>query len=257
MIVALLYLLGLVVFLLFMLWLTTRKSTATSQIAVEYLDELAGGDPAFADGRDFEEPSVEDMQDLAMADSTELLDALTDVASTIEASAAAPGGNSFESKSGERRRAGQGGSASVPRWERWEVRFNTTSLTEYARQLESLGIELAAVGGGQDQIDYVSKLDQATPEKRTGQASKEKRLYMSYRSGQLKEFDRQLLTKAGVRTAGRMVLQLYPRQLEAILASLEMQRAGGKSLQDIRKTVFNLRKSSGGYQFEVTEQRYK
>lgn len=252
-----LYLGGFVVFLLFMLWLTTRKTSATSQIAVEYLDELPGGDPAFADGRDFEEPSVEDMQDLAMADSTELLDALTDVTSSMEASAEAPGGNSYESKSGERRRAGQGGNASVPRWERWEVRFNTTSLTAYAKQLQSFGIELAAVGGGRDQIDYASRLDKSKPDTRAGPTASEKRLYMSYRSGQLKAFDQQILAKAGVPTRGRMVLQFYPRQLENNMAALEMQKAGGRSLKEIRKTVFRVRKAGAGYQFEVIEQRYK
>ena len=257
MIVALLYLVGLMVFLLFMLWLTTRKSDGMAQVQVEYLDELLGGDPAFADGRDFEEPSVEDLQDLAMADVSEMMDALTDVASSVEASAELSGGSPNASRSGERRRAGQGGNASVPRWERWEVRYNTTSVSVYAKQLQSLGIELAAVDGGQDTIDYASGLDQPKPPTRQGKASAEKRLYLSYRRGQLKEFDRQILARAGIRTQGRMILQLYPRALEAQLARLEIQKAGGRPLKDIRKTVFDLRKSGGSYRFEVIEQRYK
>ena len=257
MIVAMLYLVGLVVFLLFMLWLTTRKTDATAQIQVEYLDELAGGDPAFSDGRDFQEPSAEDLQDLAVTDPTEMLTAITDVASTVEAGAQQDSGGSYESRSGERRRAGQGGNASVPRWERWEVRFNTTSLGAYGKQLDSLDIELGAVGGGRDQIDYAADFGKATPSRRAGPTAAEKRLYMSYRSGQLKEFDRQLLAKAGIPTRNRMVLQFYPRNLENTLASLEMQKAGGRPLKSIRKTVFSLRKAGNRYQFEVTEQRYK
>ena len=256
MIVAMLYLVGFVVFLLFMLWVTTRKSTATSQIAVEYLDEIAGGDPAFADGREFEEPSIEDMQDLAVTTPTELLEALTEVASSVEASSAAVGGESSDTQGGELRQAGNQGSASIPRWERWEIRFNTTSLAAYAQQLQSFGIELAAVGGGSDKIDYASQLDKPKPATRSGAASDEKRMYMSYRSGQLKEFDRKILAKAGIPTRGRMMLQLYPGAIEQTLATLEMQRAGGRSLKNIRKTVFGVRRSGDKYQFEVIEQRY-
>lgn len=252
-----LYLVGFAVFLLFMLWLTTRKSAATAPIQVEYLDELPGGDPAFADGRDFEEPSIEDMQDLATSDSDSLLQAITDVASTAAGGAEAPSGNSYETRSGERRRAGQGGNASVPRWERWEVRFTTTSLAAYAAQLESFGIELSAVGGGRTEIDYATKLDAAKPTVRTGPSEDEKRMYMSYRSGQLKEFDRQLLNRAGINTRGRMMLQFYPPNVEANLAGLEMKKAGGRPLQDIRKTVFSCRPSGGGYRFEVIEQRFR
>ena len=257
MIVAMLYLVGFAAFLLFMLWATTRKSGATSQIEVTYIDELPGGDPAFSDGRDFEEPSVEDMQDLASSDSDSILQAITDVASNVSAGAKVPAGNTNETRSGERRRAGRSGDASVPRWERWELRYSTTSLNDYAKQLESFGIELGAVGGGRTEIDYASKLDAAKPVVRKGPTEDETRMYMSHQSGQLKAFDRQLLNRAGINTTGRLTLQFYPRNVEGQLASLELAKAGGRPLKDIRKTVFSVQPSGGGYRFEVSEQRFR
>jgi len=240
-----------------MLWVTTRKSEATSQIEVEYLDELPGGDPAFSDGREFAEPSIEDMQDLASTETESMLQAITDVASTVAGGAQAPSGDSYETTSGERRRAGAGGEASIPRWERWEVRFATTSLMAYAAQLESFGIELGALGGGQSEIAYASGLDAEKPTVRSGPTESEKRMYMSYRSGQLKEFDRQLLSRAGISTRGKMTLQFYPGTVENSLAQLEKQKAGGRPLEDIRKTVFGVRQSGEGYRFEVVEQRFR
>ena len=257
MIVAMLYLVGFAVFLLFMLWATTRKSGATSQIEVTYIDELPGGDPAFSDGRDFEEPSIEDMQDLASSDSDSILQAITDVASATAAGAKVPAGNSHEARSGEKRKAGRSGDASVARWERWELRFTTTSLTDYAKQLESFGIELGAVGGGRTEIDYASELVAAKPAVRTGQTEDETRMYMSHQGGQLKAFDRQLLSRAGINTTGRLTLQFYPRNVEGQLASLELAKAGGRPLKDIRKTVFSVQPSGGGYRFEVSEQRFR
>lgn len=256
-ILSMLYLVGFVVFLLFLLWLTTRATTATQPIEIEYLDELAGGDPALGEGRDFEEPGVEDIQDLATPQTEEMLAAVTDVASNVSASSNELVGDVSQGKGGgDRRRAGQGGNASVPRWERWEVRFTSTSIGTYAEQLESFGIELAAVGGGRDEVDYVTGLTQGKPNTRSADGSQEKRLYMSYRSGQLKEFDRRIIQRSGVPTQGRTLLQFYPPQTEGILAALERKKANGRPLKDIRKTVFAVKKSGRRYVFEVIEQLY-
>ena len=186
-----------------------------------------------------------------------MLAAITEVASSTHASADSLVGEVSQGQGGgDRRRAGQGGNASVPRWERWEVRFTSTSLSKYADQLEWFKIELAAAGGGRDKVDYASNLTKPKPTTRSAPGNYEKRLYMSYQSGALKEFDRQLLAKAGVPTQGRTLLQFYPRSVEARLAALEKNRAGGRPLKDIRKTIFGVRKSGAGYKFEVTDQMY-
>ena len=257
-IVAMLYLVGFIVFLLFLLWLTSRATTATAPIAVEYLDELVGGEQSIGSGRDFQEPGVEDVQDLATPDARELLTAVTDVASSAEASSDASAGDVSQGQgAGDRRKAGAGGNVSVPRWLRWEVRFTATSLTEYAQQLQSFNIELAAAGGGREQVDYATGLTSAKPSTRSASGSDEQRLYMSYRQGQLQEFDRQLLRKAGIPTEGRTLLQFYPPAVENKLAALELQAAKGRSLRDVRKTVFAVKKAGRGYSFEVIEQLYR
>lgn len=257
-IVAMLYLVGCLVFLMFLIWLTNQASTATQPLEVEYLDELAGGEPSLGEGRDFEEPGAEDIQDLATPDAEQMLAAVTDIASDLPASENALVGEASQGASaGDRRRMGQGGDASVPRWERWEVRFTSTSLAKYAEQLESFNIELAAVGGGRDEVDYASGLTQAKPNARSAPGRQEQRLYMSYRSGQLQEFDRQLLQRAGIPTLGRTLLQFYPPRVEGTLASLERRHAGNRPLKDIRKTVFAVQKSGRGYRFEVIEQQYQ
>lgn len=256
-IVAMLYLVGCVVFLLFLLWLTTRATTANQQIEVEYLDELMGGETALGEGRDFEEPGQEDIQDLATPDPEQLLTAVTEVASAqLANSDAVVGDVSQGSGAGDRRRMGQGGNASVPRWQRWEVRFTSTSLAKYAEQLDSFGIELAAVGGGRDVVDYASRLKRTKPAVRSAAGGQERRLYMSYRSGQLKQFDRQLLQRAGVPTQGRTMLQFYPPQVEGTLAALERRRAGGRPLKEIRRTVFAVKQTGSGFQFEIVDQQY-
>ena len=119
------------------------------------------------------------------------------------------------------------------------------------------GIELAVAGGGIDQVDYATGLNKTTPDRRTAPGSSEQRLYMSYRRGQLKAFDRQLLRRAGIAVDGRLLVQFYPPRLEGTLAALERQRAGNRPLADIRKTVFAVKKSGREYSFEVIDQQYR
>ena len=257
-IVSMLFLVGFLVFLLFLLWLTSRAFVSQPTVPVQYLDELAGAEPSLGAGREFEEPGLEDIQDLTAPQMEDMLAAVTEVASTTQASAEAMTHRIAQGVGGgERRRAGGGGNASVPRWERWEVLFTSTSLADYAQQLQSFGIELAAAGGGMDQVDYASGLTKTRPVRRSAPGSNEQRLYMSYRSGQLKAFDRQLLQRAGIPVEGRLIVQFYPPNVEGRLAVLEQQKAGHRPLADIRKTVFAVRKSRRGYSFEVIDQQYR
>ncbi len=258
MIVALLILVGFLVILLFLIWLTNRVFVSQQAVPIEYLDELPGGEAALGSGRDFEEPGIEELQELSEPALHNMLAAVTDVASsqavgadTLEGAAAQGHGG------GDRRRAGAGGDASVPRWQRWEIQFSSTSLSEYAKQLDFFGIELAAAGGGSERIDYAGDLSQATPSRRSQSGNEEDRLYMTWRGGRLQEYDRQLLARAGISTNDRIVLQFYPPQAEAVLAALERKQAGNRSLKDIRRTIFGVRRTGGRYAFYVIDQLYR
>ena len=133
-------------------------------------------------------------------------------------------------------------------------------MAAYARQLDYFGIELAAAGGGRANVDYAFHLSKRTPNRRTASGSKEKRLYMTWRSGQLQAADRELLARAAVQTAGRVVLQFYPPRVEQVLAKLEMQHATGyhvSHVREIRKTVYGVRSEKNKYEFFVIDQRYR
>ncbi len=153
----------------------------------------------------------------------------------------------------------------IPRWERWELRFNARDLKSYASQLEFFKIELAAIGAGHTQVDYVSNLT-GSPQKRSGSGEEEKRLYfMNRREGPLLKYETSLLAKGGVPMNGRLVLKLIPKDLEDRLALLEKEYAVKKRGKDVTtkelaKTVFEChlvpRKAfSGRLLSSVTEHR--
>jgi hypothetical protein len=136
----------------------------------------------------------------------------------------------------------------------WEVRFNASTIEVYSQQLDFFNVELAAIGGGKNTIDYASKFTQPKPDVRTGTSDKEKRRYLTWRKGPLAAADKQLLAKAGIETTGRIVLQFLPFDVEQQMAQIEAQFAKGMKMSQIRRTAFAVRGSEGKFEFYVVEQ---
>jgi hypothetical protein len=149
----------------------------------------------------------------------------------------------------------------VPPWERWEIRFTTTGVAPYARQLDFFKIELGAAGGGKPVVEYASNLAAARPTRRTGKPDEEDRLYMSYRNtdNRLAAFDRQLLSKAGISADRRLVMQFYSKDLERQLMTLEAStpEARGRKPQEYLKTIFGIRETRAGFEFHVVDQYFR
>ena len=145
--------------------------------------------------------------------------------------------------------------AEIPRHERWELQFPPgNSVESYARQLEYFHIELGLIGGSAD-ITYVTNLADPTPKTRTGAASAESRLYLVWQRGSMREADEQLVSKAKLPVADRVVAHFCPPDLETQLAQLEATKAQADKRTRIRKTVFGVRANDfGGFRLHVLEQ---
>jgi hypothetical protein len=257
---------GFFVAIMFVVWLTTRPSFTRLAVPVTLLDEPSGrGDHAAGYERDLEEPGVEEVEELAEPQVEAALEAVTEAATAQIASLDALDTDAVATGKGrglgDSRAAGPGGEGNViPRWMRWDVRFASKGVNAYAQQLDFFGIELAAVGGGKPLVDYASGFSKPQPVHRTGKGGNEQRLYMSWREGILQEFDRQLLARAGVETQGRILLQFYPKPVEdqlALLEQLEMRKAGKTSLDEIRKTVFGVRRDGSKFNLYIVQQEYR
>jgi hypothetical protein len=257
---------GFFVVIMFLIWLTTRWSFTQAAGSVTLLDEGSGrGEHAAGYERDWEEPGLEEVEELVEPQMEALLEAVTDAATAqaaaldaLETEAVETGRGRGLGDSRQAGPAGEGGNA-LPRWQRWRVRFSTRGVDAYARQLDFFGIELAAAGGGRPMVDYAKELSKPTPTRRSGKGADEKRLYMTWREGALMQFDRQLLGRAGIDTRGRVLLQFYPPAVEDRLAQLErqeLQGAGRRSVGEIVQTVFGVRRVGSGYEFYVVEQKY-
>jgi hypothetical protein len=262
--ISMLLFVGAVVACLLILFFTSRIFARQEPVPVS-IAELGGREDGSALGtaRELEEPGAEDVPELVENTSLQSVEAITAVVAsktvqlddmTLESEFVTGAGKG----KGDNRQVGDGtGTAGeqIPRAQRWVIHFEGGNLKEYARQLDFFGIELAAVGGSDNLVHYAFNLAKAKPDHRTGSPDAEQRLYMTWRAGPLQAADKELLTKAGVDVKGKVVMQFYPAATEQMLAGLEREYAKGKDVNEIRRTMFDVRGDGGKFQFVVTSQQ--
>src|SRR5690606_15546784 len=239
---ALLWFIGVFVLMLFIVWLTSRISFGPRPFPPIVENAAGRGDNAEGTERDFEPPGADEIVDLAEPTIEETLTAVTDAVSSV---AAVDSVSTQVTGKGDSRPPGpeSEGEDIIPRHERWELKFSAKNVGGYAQQLDFYKIELGALGGGVQGVDYVSGLS-GSPKVRKGASGDEKRLYFMWvdRSSPLYQYDRQLLQKAGVNIgAGREMMKFVEPELENMLAHVELEYAtknGHPSVTEIQKTIF-------------------
>jgi hypothetical protein len=141
----------------------------------------------------------------------------------------------------------------VPRSRRWRLHF-PSGLTEgqYARQLDSLGIELGVLGDD-GKIQYVSSVGGAESKTRSAPRGDEKRLYLTWTRGDLEKADLAILKNAGINKADQIVLHICPTETEEKLLKLE-QEFNGRKPAEIQFTLFSVKRTFRGYEVYVKDQ---
>jgi hypothetical protein len=144
------------------------------------------------------------------------------------------------------------GDGGVRREDRWSIVYNPgQTLDEYARQLDSLGVELATIAG--NQMLYAKNFSSSTPTRRGGSGQGDDRLYFVWQGGSRKASDVGLLKKAGIDPGTQPIFQFYPKGVENALAQLEV-RFKGRQPAEIRKTQFKVVPAGNVYTFVVQSQ---
>jgi hypothetical protein len=144
----------------------------------------------------------------------------------------------------------------IPRHERWEIRIGAGNTSDsYTRQLDYFKIELGVIGQAND-IVYLSNLSAPNPTSKTQSSAGEKRLYLIWQRGSMREADEEIMARAKIQSAGKVVVHFCPEELENELVKLEDEQAKQSGYKRIRKTVFGVRpKEPEGFRFFVIEQK--
>ncbi len=259
--VALLVICGATVAGLVIIYFARRLSASQVAIPIQSVDAASRpADAAMGLKRDLEPPGIEEVPDLI---EPQLQDTLSALSTAVSAKSALLSDEDIDSEFdpghgsglGDNRQAGVGNGTGNDEPRR-EIRFEPESLEHYARWLDFFGIELGVLGSD-NKVYYAYNLSRATPSVRVGEPAQEQRLFMNPTDSQFAAFDRQLATKAGIADKGQIILQFYPPKTQAILYDLEQNRAGARTPEQIRHTVFRVKPSGEGFEFSVEEQSYR
>ncbi len=181
---------GTAVFLLFMVWLSNHMyvvDIAREVDLTEVGDGEGGGDGRPSGGTQLESPDNSSEQ-IEINDTTpDVEDTLTAISETVVETVTQLDDPSLQppKSKGDYGTGGGTGGGSGPgrgmghgkgrpgRPQRWEVRFDKgNTLDTYARQLDSLGIELGVITPAGDKVIYLSKFSAGIPTKREGPSAR-------------------------------------------------------------------------------------
>ncbi len=264
---ALILFIGTFVLMLFIIWLTSRWTFPPQPIEPIIENPAGRGENPEGFERDFEPPGAEEVEELMEPTLQDTIEAVTDAVSTVAASLVTTDTQATATTSGtgagDSRPPGPEGEGEdiIPRFERWQLNFKAKDIREYSTQLDFYEIELGAIGGSIQGVDVANNLSGSPKTRRIEDTTSEKRLYFMWTSpSPLMQFDRQLLQKAGIQLPNRQMLKFIPKDLENLLAKIELEYSASKghpSVTEIAKTVFESKPDGSGYKFEVTSQRYR
>ncbi len=256
---------GFLVFLLFMIWLTLIVDFGGRKAPVVIL-ELAGNDnrpEGVAD--DWLEPGVEEFPEVETPQLADALEATTEAVSTIRAQLETVDGNAAEMGAGRglgdarARGPGSGNANIIPEADRWKIEIAASSQAEYMAILESFGITMGAVSELSNLIQYVDNLTAASPAVTDGERKDEKRLFFMNTKNRLRRWDQNKVASAGIDLKNTLVGHFYPAELRQQLLQLEaaVYDAAGKDLTEVRQTLFRVRPRGSGYEYFVENIEYR
>lgn len=246
-------------------WLLDSRPLPRKEVPGEITCLFPGGKP-FDGEIEFDEPTAAEATPLRP---TSLDGALQAVSNAIDATnpeslasghGVSPGSGGKNGIDGRIAGPITGDSGAIPRYERWKLKFSASSMRTYAQQLDFFSIELGAIGGGTQGVDYASQLSGSLIARRGNSAAEHRLYFMWTQENPLQNFDRVLLNQAGISTRGRTLIKFIPQSLEDELAELELAYAkskGRSKIEEIARTDFECQSSGEGYKFVVLSQAYR
>ena len=144
-----------------------------------------------------------------------------------------------------------------------ELRYDASSVTDYASMVDYFGGELAVAVPKEGKVYYAKNLASDSPTVREGSALDENKAnrfrFMSQGNNPLAQLEVELARKAGIMKSGAFIVVFYPEEFYTALYAmerLEMQRSGHESVDQIERTVIRVNREGSQYVPSVEKQTY-
>jgi hypothetical protein len=263
--IALLVMVGVVVFALIIIWYANHLNRRTVPPFLLPVNPASTPDAAMGLKEDIEPPGIEDAPELTEPQLQDTLTALSELSSksallsdqAIDSDTDVGRGSGF----GDARQAGTGGDGPPVNEPQRQIRFEPADRNEYARFLDFWKVELAVLDQRNNRVYYASGFTLPTPNTRTADPAKEPESRVSFLSNgtAFETLDRNLVTKAGIAGRGEIIIQFWPNESAGFLLGLEdqeMRKAGKTSLGQVQQTIFRVVRQGDQFGWELEEQLY-
>jgi hypothetical protein len=255
MIVALLVIMAIVVGSLSIIFFANKFSSPIEPIAFVPVEATSPtANQGFADEPDPPTDAMELME-------PELVDTLDAIAMELDATLLTDDDVEAVTKQsqGDARQPGPGNDGvieRVPRWERWKIRFEPRSPSEFARWLDQFGIRVGVLGRD-NKVHVAWNFSKGSLEVESAEPQEYNAWGQTIPTdGPMPKLTQDLARKAGTMQRGPIALLFYPNEVEARLYTLEKEKNEFDDANKIRETVFTVVEEGDGFKFVVVDQKY-
>ncbi len=261
--IAALVMFGFLFAVLFLIWVTTVVDfSGPSGIHVELTGETPGEEKPKGEADDAEDPGVEEYPEVETPQLANALEAVADSVSSIQGALEKRSGSAKQmgrgSGFGSREGGGSGGDG-IPEYKRWIINYSAADTDTYAKQLSFFSIDIGVVSESKQSIKRLVDPGGARRVISSDRKTEAKNIYFVHKKQRFLAWDRALAERAAIDTKAALTVLFYNDQTRQIIRVVEATKLKelGKTLADVKNTIFKVVPSGNGYKFEVTDIIYR
>ena len=264
MLVSAILIVGLVVSIMFLCWLTSVvEFSRADDNAIPKGNKVKFVNVGFHRYTDEVEPvGVENLPEVELPQLAAQLAAVTETVSTVRAAWEARPGNLVDFGRGGisgAREPGPGGcdleSAPLSEAHRWIIRYESDGIEAYARQLSYFRIDIGVIHKFNGLVWRVRDPAGQPTKILSSKTAEANSLMFGHRKQQMVRWDQSLAARQQIPLDNTVTVQFYPESTQELIrqAEAEALKRVGKSVVDLKNTIFKIEPSGDGFVFRVVE----
>ena len=261
--VATLFMFGFLFATLFLIWVTSVVDLSRgieTPLIVDGKDP--GEDKPKGEADDAEDPGVEEFPEVETPQLANALEAVADSVSSVQGALEKRSGSAKQMGKGSgfgSREGGGGGGNGIPEYKRWIINYSAADTNTYAQQLSFFSIDIGVASETKQSIKRLVDPAGAKRVVSSDRKTEAKNIYFVHKKQRFLAWDRALAERAGIDTNEALTVLFYNDQTRGILRTVEDTKLKelGKTLADVKNTIFKVVPAGNGYKFEVTEIIYR
>lgn len=263
MLIAAIMIFGFLVSVLFLIWLTTafdfsqRRQPRVLEVAEPGKEKTEGV------GDDELDPGVDELPELERPQLAVSIESVTDAVSTVK--------GSLENRSGDAAQMGRGtgfgsreggpgiGVGGIPEHKRWVINYESENIDVYSQQLTYFDIDVGVIHKTTPEIWRIQNVGTSPSVAKSNREAENETVRFMHKKPRMRRWDQTLAKRQGINLENTIVAQFYPEKTRAMIRQVEAAalEGTGKTVIDVRNTVFKVVPMDDGFAFTVVDIIYR